>query len=261
MKRINRRLFILALPLIIGFLLFYLIPMIGSVRYAFMRSAFDHSFAGLDNFAATINNEYFRLSIKNTLDILLMGVPLLMVVAMILALLIQAMGNDVPALLQAALIMPMLVPSAAISSVFGKMYFSDPRAALLAIFVWKNSGILMLVYISAFSSIPHEIYEAATLDGAGKVRAFFAMTLPMMAGPLLFSMILAASYNLRLFREAYLMYGAYPDNSIYLVQHYMNNHFNKLNYQSLTAAAILLALILFVPTGIGAKLINKLRRK
>ena len=66
MKRINRRLFILALPLIIGFLLFYLIPMIGSVRYAFMRSTFDHSFAGLDNFAATISNEYFRLSIKNT---------------------------------------------------------------------------------------------------------------------------------------------------------------------------------------------------
>lgn len=78
----------------------------------------------------------------------------------------------------------------------------------------------------------------------------------MISGQVMFSVILAITYNLRLFREAYLMYGAYPDRSVYLVQHYMNNHFSKLNYQNLTSASTLFAFALFSVLGIGMKIIN-----
>ena len=258
MRRINNRLLFLALPFILGFLMFYLIPMIGSVRYSFMKSAFDHTFAGISNYLETLNNEYFRLSLKNTLEMILIGVPALMATALLLALFIQSLGKSTPALLQAALILPMLVPSAAVAHVFGKLPVEGPRVPLLAVYVWKNAGFLMLIYLSAFSMIPRAVYEASALDGAGKARMFFSITLPMISGALLFSMILAISYNLRLFREAYLMYGAYPDPSVYLTQHYINNHFYKLNYQKLTSAAVLFLAVLLAPMGAGAKALKGL---
>ena len=258
MKKINRRLMTIALPLILGVLLFYLIPMIGSVRYSFMKSSFDHSFVGFKNYRETLENFYFRISIKNTLEMILLGVPALMAFSLILALFFQSWGKKAPALLQAALIMPMIIPSAATANVFVKIPFENPRIPLLAIFLWKNAGFLMLIYLSAFSTIPKEIYEAASLDGAGGARTFFSITLPAISGALLFSMMLAISYNLRLFREAYLLYGAYPDQSVYLLQHYINNHFYKLNYQTLTAAALLFSVILFALLGLGIRILKRI---
>lgn len=257
MKRINRHLLLLALPLILGFLLFYLLPFVGSLRYSVITSAFDHSFAGFTNYVDTLNNSYFRLSVKNTLELVLQGVPTLIVLSLVLALFVQSSIKKMPIIMQAALIIPMLVPSAAVANVFSKMPLDNPRIPLLAIYLWKNTGFMMLIYLSAFSMIPNEVYEAAALDGAGKARSFFSITLPSITGPLFFSAILAMAYNLRLFREAYLLYGAYPETSVYLVQHYINNHFYKLNYQGLTSASMLFALGLFMVLGVSIKFITR----
>jgi multiple sugar transport system permease protein len=145
------------------------------------------------------------------------------------------------------------VPSAAIAGVFSKLSIENERIPLLAIYVWKNSGFLMLIFLAAFSMVSKDIYEAAAIDGAKKIRIFFNVTLPMTAGAILFAVILAVSYNLRLFREAYLLYGAYPDTNIYLTQHYMNNHFYQLNYQKLTTAASMFftVLVIFVWFGLS----------
>jgi len=229
---------LLAAPCIAGFLLFYLVPLVGSIRYSWGENAFTQDFVGLKNFIETIQNRNFRLSVKNTLELIVMGVPLLVGSALMLAMLVKNVGDRHP-VLRAALLLPMLVPSAAITSVFGELAADAPRVALLMIYVWKNSGFLMLIFLAAFSMVPREVYEAAALDGCGEVRKFVSITLPMIAGPFLFVVLLALSYNLRLFREAYLLYGEYPEASVYLTQHYMNNHFYKLNYQRLTTAATL----------------------
>ena len=257
MNRINRRLILLSLPLVAGFLLFYLIPLIGSVRYSFVESAFDQRFIGWKNYIETLGNRNFQLSVRNTLELLLAGVPILVAVSLGLALLVKQVGER-PPILRAALVLPMLLPSAAVADVFGKLGISSTRMPLLAIYIWKNAGFQMLIFLAAFSMVPKEIYEAASMDGANGRQLLFRMTLPMISGTIVFSVILAAAYNLRLFREAYVLYGAYPDQSVYLTQHYMNNHFYKLNYQKLTTAASMFSCVLFIFVGLGVRISKKL---
>lgn len=256
MKVINRRLVLLMIPFMAGFMLFYFIPLLASIRYSFIKSMFDNSFVQFDNYVDTLNNRYFRLSIGNTFTMIITGVPLLLICGLCMALLIRYIHNQNPALC-AALILPMLLPSSAVSGVFSKMPFEDPRIVLIAIYIWKNAGFITLVFLAAFSMIPASIYEAAALDGAGRIRRFFVITLPLISGAILFSTILATAYNLRLFREAYLIFGAYPDNRVYLTQHYMNNHFYKLNYQRLTTASALFSVVLFSSVWAGVRLAGR----
>ena len=154
MNKINRRLTLLAAPCIAGFLLFYLIPLAGSVRYAWVENAFTQDFVGLKNFIETVQNRNFRLSVKNTLELIAVGVPLLVGSALMLAMLVKNVGDRHP-VLRAALLLPMLVPSAAITSVFGELAADAPRVALLMIYVWKNSGFLMLIFLAAISMVPN----------------------------------------------------------------------------------------------------------
>ena len=83
------------------------------------------------------------------------------------------------------------------------------------------------------------------MDGASRVRQFFAITIPQLLPTLFFCVVLAVVYALRIFKEAFLLYGAYPTDEIYLVQHYLNNYFAKLNYPELTAGSMLFSAILF----------------
>lgn len=257
MNRINRRLILTASPFVMGFLMFYLIPLFGSIRYSFLESAFSQRFVGWDNYTSIINNPYFILSVENTLILIALGVPLLVIASLCLALLINK-GNDQFRILRAAFVLPMLLPSTAVASVFSKLPFEDPRIPLLAIYVWKNSGFLMLILIAALSMIPKETYEAAAVDGAEHGRLFFSITLPLISGTLWYVTILAVSFNLRLFREAYLLYGSYPDTRVYLTQHFMNNHFFRLNYQKLTTVSTLFSFVLFIGIWISLQLKKKL---
>lgn len=246
----------MALPLIALFLLFYIVPLAGSLRYSFTESAFSARFVGLKNYIETISNRNFRLSVKNTAQLLVIGVPLLIGISLLLALLMQRAGERLE-VLRCLLVLPMLLPSAAVADVFGKMGAYGARLPVIMIYIWKNAGFLMILFLAAFSMIPREIYEAAALDGAGRARMFFSFTLPLIVPSLLFAVLLAMAYNLRLFREAYLLYGAYPAAEMYLTQHYMNNHFEKLNYQKLTTAASLFFAALFVVVGAGVRIAEK----
>lgn len=90
--------------------------------------------------------------------------------------------------------------------------------------------------------MPKDIQEAAALDGAKAVQRFEYIVFPWLRPTLLFGVILAGAQGLRIYRETYLLYGEYPQDSVYFLQHYMNNHFYKLNYQRIASAALLLML-------------------
>lgn len=248
---------LLALPFVGGFMLFYLIPLIGALRYSFVESAFDQRFVGWDNYVATLGNSYFRLSVRNTLALIALGVPVLVVAAFCFALLVKERSDRLP-VLRAALMLPMLLPSSAVANVFAALRFDDPRVALIMIYVWKNVGFIMFILLAAMSMISRDVYEAAALDGAGRVRVLFGITLPLISGAMLFAAILATAYNLRLFREAYLMFGAYPDDRLYLTQHYMYNHFYKLNYQRLTTASTLFLIVLSAFVWSGLRIVARI---
>ncbi len=245
MRKLKRKWWMIGLPFVLWFLLFYAIPFGHSIYYSLIESAFSPRFSGLANYTKVLENRYYQLAFINTLKLIALGVPCLVLISLALALIVSRL-NGRCAWVRAALVLPLLLPSAALTPAFEKLAALNVQAPVYAIYIWKNTGFMMILLVAAMSVIPKDMYEAAALDGAKGLRLFFHITLPQLAPALFFVSILAVVYNLRIFRESYLLYGAYPDESLYLMQNYMNNHFQKLNYQNLTAGATMFAAFLYL---------------
>ena len=91
---------------------------------------------------------------------------------------------------------------------------------------------------SALCRVSEDIISAAAIDGARGAKLYFRILLPSVSPTLLFTFILTLSAGTGIYRESYLLYGEYPDSSVYMIQNYLNNHFEKLNYQYVSAAAL-----------------------
>jgi len=116
------------------------------------------------------------------------------------------------------------------------------------IFIWKNMGYTMILYLSALSSIPRDYYEAAEIDGAGSFAQFRYVTFPCLAPASVLTLTMSVINSFKIFREIYLVTGTYPHESIYTLQHFMNNMFVSLNYPKLTSATTVLTLFITVLT-------------
>ena len=275
MMKLNGRMLMLSIPFLAGFLLFYILPFFYSVYYSVIESAFVHRFVGLSNFREVLSNKYYRLALKNTFMFTLIGVPLLVFLALLLSLALYSIKGRI-GLLRALFILPMLLPTASVIPIFRYLFVNQNSGAYLAasalglsseqiialpiylLYLWKNVGFHIILLTTALEMVPHDLYEAAALDGAGGMRRLRSITLPLIMPTVFFVIVLSIIQSLRIFKEAYLLYGAYPDPSIYLVQHYMNNHFYKLNYQYLTAGAILFAGIVYLLVAFGYRFERKL---
>ena len=120
---------------------------------------------------------------------------------------------------------------------------------IVLLFLWKNIGYNMILFMSALAAIPGDITEACMLDGAGPVRVFFRIKLPYISSTVLFVTILSLISSFKIFREVYLMTGRYPYERLYMLQHFMNNTFESLDYQKLSAAAIIMCAVMVVLIG------------
>lgn len=238
-----------------GFALCYLLPFCMTVWYAFIRSAFDHRFAGMDNYSYVLQNKYFALGSGNL--ILLGGNMILLSFVLILIL--------APLLLQhpriakpgaAILILPLLIPSISAVTVWKMMLDTNSlmnpvssRWALITLFLWKFSGIGTVLLWTELRMIPSEILDAAAMDGAGKMRTYIFIQLPLSGKSLTIAGTVLLMFLLRVYKESYLLFGAYPSPDLYLLQHYMNHQYLKMNFQYVAAASMILtafALLLYI---------------
>ena len=118
----------------------------------------------------------------------------------------------------------------------------------------------MVLFLSALQTVPEPLYEYARLEGAGFFRQAFSITLPLIL-PTAFLVILIEWISaFKIFREVYFIGGAYPDASVYTLQNYMNNMYNKLNYQNVTTAAYSFAVIVFALFALILFLQNRVQR-
>lgn len=235
---------------IAGFTVFYIAPFVRSLGYAFVENAFTKRFAGFSNFASLFKNEYFLLALKNTLIFTCASVPLVMIFSLAVSLFTVRYAGDMP-FVKGAFFLPVLLPSATIVALFSQ--YSDkipPFAALLIIFLWKYSGLDIMLMMTALSSLDKGMLEAAKIDGAGVFRRVFRVMIPNILPVLFFTLILSTVNSLKIYRESYLLYGEYPDRSVYMLQNYLNNHFEKLNYQNISTAAIIFAAALYIIVGL-----------
>lgn len=234
------------LPSLAGFLTFFIVPFFYSFTYAFTENAFTKKFVWFDNFAALFRNDFFRLAMKNTGKFTLCAVPLTMVLSILTALLIVRYAAKLP-FVKSAFFLPVILPSATIVMLW-QAYVSDavpPFSSLLLIYLWKYGGLNVMLILTALTGMSKDMLDAAKIDGAGLLRTTWHVTLPNIAPTLFFTFILAVVNSLKIFRESFLLYTNYPDESVYMLQNYLNNHFQKLNYQNISTAAIFFAVIVY----------------
>ncbi|HHX71937.1 MAG TPA: sugar ABC transporter permease [Clostridiales bacterium] len=117
---------------------------------------------------------------------------------------------------------------------------------LVLLYLWKNLGFNIILFLSALNSVPKEYYEAVEMDGASKSAQFFKITLPLIFPHLFFILIWSILYSFKAFREAFLLCGNHPHSSIYMIQHFLNNNFANLNYVRLSSAAMTTFLVIFM---------------
>ena len=233
------------MPSLAGFAVFFVIPFLYIFRYAFTENAFGKNFVWFDNFIALFGSEFFRLAMKNTVLFTVLAVPLTMLVSVVIALLLARFAGQLP-LVRSAFFLPVVLPSAVIINLWNA-YFAEsvPFASLLMIFLWKYSGLNVMLIMTALCGMNKEILDAARIDGAGALRTTLGLILPNIVPTLFFTFILSVVNSFKIFRESYLLYGGYPDESVYMLQNYLNNHFSKMNYQNISTAAIIFAVIVY----------------
>lgn len=244
MKRQKATPWLLLSPVLLGVTVFFLIPF-GITVYYSVTFGVTGKFVGLDHYRDVLGSSAFRLAVGNTLRFLLLGVPLNMAVSFGLALLVQKRFAGT-GLLRSVLLLPMVVGVAGTVTVVERLLpeglFRGPAAfwVLLALYVWKNFGYNVVLYLAGLNAIPKEYYHSADLEGASGGQKLGLITLPMMAPAFFFVLVISVINCFKSYREAFLLAGEHPHESIYMLQHFLNNNFKNLNYQRLSVAAVCL---------------------
>ena len=104
----------------------------------------------------------------------------------------------------------------------------------------------MILFMAGLANIPKELLEVASVEGASPLYKFFNIKLRYLSPTVLFVTILSLINSFKVFREVYLLTGDYPYESLYMLQHFMNNTFRSLDYQKLSAAAVVMAVVMVV---------------
>jgi multiple sugar transport system permease protein len=251
------------LPGLAGFSLFFIGPFCVSLVYAFLDKP-GGSFVGLQNFAALFQNRAYILGLLNTLRFIAVSIPLNMILSLLLALGIR--GQAPRKWFVLVFLIPLVIPSGSTAFFWrsllaydgalngwlvrlgmGKINWLDSGLALpvmSGIFLWKNIGYNTVLFLAGLGGIPGEQYEAARMDGAAGRHILWAITLPGLSPTAVTAFMMSIINSFKIFREVYLISTGYPHGSVYTLQHFMNNMFVSLNYPRLTAAAVVLVILI-----------------
>lgn len=259
--------FLFALPAILGMATLFLIPFCVTISISLHESVGKSRFVFLKNYQDVLISPAFRLAAWNTAKFILVAVPLIMLLALAIALMLSVNLRGVH-LFKTFLIFPLVLPVVSVVLVFQLLFhdtgglnslltslgFSAVRwfgsgaefAVLVMLYIWKNIGFNIILFLAALNSIPKDYYESAQLDGASGYRCLFSITLPLLSPYLFFILIISILNSFKSFREAFILFGDYPNQSVYMIQHFMNNNFNNLNYIRLSVSAVLIFTVIFL---------------
>jgi multiple sugar transport system permease protein len=266
-------------PSLIGQLIFFFIPIMMTVYYAMINNPMSKEFVGLTNFINIWENTIFIRAMKNTFIFTGISVSLIMILSLGMAMLLNK-PLFLKNIFRSCFMVPLIVPSASILMIW-QVFFNfngtlnnivtsfgfDPvdwmnspyaRWIVVLFYIWKNIGYDMVLFLAALQNIPKEQYEAASIDGANKWQKFHHITLIHILPTFFFVFIISITNSFKIFREVYLLGGEYPYEDLYMLQHYINNLFNVLDYQKLSVSAIYMAIFIFMIVLLWRKVEKKL---
>ena len=269
--------FLFTLPALVGLAAFFVVPFGITMKMSLTESMGSSKFVGLKNYSDVLKSAAFKLAAKNTFKFFGVALPCILILSLLIALLLfrNLKRYDI---FRTFFVFPLVLP---VSSVvlFFQIVFSDLGVVngvlenlgfhaadwtgeqafwvLLILYLWKNTGYNVVLFLAALNSVPPDLYEAASLDGAGWWKKLTRITLPMIAPHTRFILVISIVNLFKSFREAYILFGDHPDQSIYMIQHFMNNNFINLNYIRLSVGAALVFLVIFVLVGLLLTLRDK----
>lgn len=255
-------------PALIFILCFSIYPLIETIYLSFMTTKRgDIVFAGLQNFKRLLSDQYFYTSLKNSLIYLIIQVPIMTLLAILLAMSLHNGITKLKGLFRTIYFIPFIVESVAYSLIFVLLFQErgvinfllsiinispvmwltqtwPARFLIMLIMTWRWTGYNMIIILAGLQSIPNDYYEAATIDGANAFHKFVNITIPMLKPVILFSTILSTIGTLNLFTEPYLLTNGGPNNStISLGLYIYRQAFQSIN---LTYAATISVAILVI---------------
>ncbi len=258
-------------PSLIGVGLFFVLPFGVVIYYSVINNPVQHEFVGMRNFVRALENNAFTLAARNTLLFSVIAVPLAVILSLWLAVIME---SRIPfkSTFRTFFLSPMMVPIASVILVWQVLFDYNGLVnvlltrigidkidwlksgyapiVIILLFLWKNLGYNMILFMSGLASIPKDQLEVARLESATEGQIFWKIKIRYLSSTIMFVIIMSLINSFKVFREVYLLTGDYPYNSLYMLQHFMNNTFQSLDYQKLSAAAIIMAVFMMVVIGI-----------
>lgn len=247
------------LPSLLGVCIFVLLPYIDILMRSFNLYGANVR-PSLINYQKVLSNDAFRLAVKNTVCFTCISIPLLLVISLLIAYCIAARIKDTK-WIQTGVLLPMIIPISTVmvlwNTIFGEYGFLNKvlgfppgdgidwinskyaMGVLIFSFLWRNIGFAIVLWMAGILAIPSEMTEAGRIDGANGVQRFFYIVCPNLVYYFMCITMLALVNSFKIYREAYLIAGEYPDESIYMLQHLFNNWFRDLQVTSLSAGAVI----------------------
>ncbi len=275
--------YLFSLPYILFFLAFVAYPLVFSFILMFHRwnLVSPMEWIGLKNFDRLFQDPLFYRSLTNTLFFLLIHIPLQIVVALAFALLLNQRITG-RGLFRGIYFLPVVVSGVAVTILWQQLFsfdygvlnkllagiglgpvpwlvdvhFAMPSIALMA--TWKNVGIYIVLFLAGLQSIPHELYEAASIDGARPLRQFFSITLPMLNPTVIVIVVLSTIGGFSLFIEPYILTGGGPMESTLSGMLYIYNqafYFGHMGYAA--TLGFVYALVIFAVVLLQRKVLEQ----
>lgn len=265
--------FFFILPSFTGVCIFLAVPYLDVIRRSFF-GAVNGQFTGIKNYRSVLENRAFRLAAANTIRFMGICIPLLVMLSLLTAVFLGTLKQKMMHAFKSLFLLPMAIPVASVVLLWKVLFFNDGLLnhllkllslkpvewmttgasfyVLVASYLWRNLGYDIVLWSAGLSSIPGNLYEAARVDGAGAWKCFTKITLPCLL-PSGFTIIVLSLLNgFKVFREAYLVAGDYPQEKMYLLQHLFNNWYRDMDLDKMSAAAVITgAVIMILIAGMG----------
>lgn len=258
----------LTLPLLLGCLIFYAAPFAMVLRNSvYTGVGYSERFTALGNYTSMLQNGVFRLAFGNTMRFLAICLPLIILISYAIALLLKNQAQKHQSL-KSVLLLPYIMPVVGavvlVELLFSEMGLINEALYTLGLpveewlhseyafwvavllYLWKNTGYSAILLLSGLITISDDHYAAAMLDGATPLQQLRYITIPQMWYSVFFATVFSLINAFKSFREILLIGGVHPHSSIYMLQHFINNAFDKLSFPKLSVASALLLLVLAV---------------
>ena len=269
-------------PAVFLFSLFTIYPFLRTIVLSFFSYEYgQYVFSGFANYSRLFSDQVFYQALSNTFIYLLIQVPLMSMLSLILAVAMNSRLIKWKAQFRIGYFLPSVTEMVAYSIIFSLLlndrgllnyllsilginsisWLVDPfwaKFSIMLALTWRWTGYNMVIMLAGLQGIPADLYEAAEIDGANKLKQFFYITIPQMKPLILFSMLMSTIGTINLFSEPFILTKGGPANSTLSLGLYLYNQgFMHLNFGYASAISVVLLILTAVMSYIQVKVGGK----